>query len=54
VIICGYGRSGQNLARMLEREASPTWRWTWTPTACARPPPPARLVVFGDATRLQA
>jgi CPA2 family monovalent cation:H+ antiporter-2 len=41
VIICGYGRCGQNLARMLERKASRTWRWTSTPTACARPPPPA-------------
>ena len=38
VIICGYGRCGQNLARLLEAGTdSPTWRSTWIPTGCARP-----------------
>ena len=32
----------------------PTSRSTSTPTACARPRPPARRVVFGDAARLQS
>jgi CPA2 family monovalent cation:H+ antiporter-2 len=40
VIICGYGRCGQNLAACWKARASPTWRWTWTRTGCARPPRP--------------
>ena len=41
VIICGFGRCGQNLPGCWTAKAFPTWRWTWTPTACARPPLPA-------------
>jgi CPA2 family monovalent cation:H+ antiporter-2 len=42
VIICGYGRSGQNLARMLEQEHIPYMALDLDPDRCARPPPPAR------------
>ncbi|MFD2449430.1 cation:proton antiporter [Vogesella fluminis] len=36
VIICGYGRSGQSLARLLEAEGISFLRWTWTRSGCAR------------------
>jgi len=35
VIICGYGRCGQNLARMLEKEDIPYMALDLDPTACA-------------------
>jgi CPA2 family monovalent cation:H+ antiporter-2 len=38
IIVCGYGRSGQNLARLLERRTSRTSRSTPTRSACARRP----------------
>ena len=41
VIICGYGRCGQNLARMLEREGIPYMALDLDPDRCARPPPQA-------------
>jgi CPA2 family monovalent cation:H+ antiporter-2 len=41
VIICGYGRCGQNLARMLERENIPYMALDLDPIACGKPPPPA-------------
>jgi CPA2 family monovalent cation:H+ antiporter-2 len=41
VIICGYGRCGQNLARMLEREGIPYMALDLDPTGCARPQLPA-------------
>jgi glutamate dehydrogenase/leucine dehydrogenase len=36
VIIAGFGRSGQSLARLLEEEASRITRWIWTRTACRK------------------
>jgi CPA2 family monovalent cation:H+ antiporter-2 len=42
VILCGYGRSGQSLARLLESEHGfPSSPWTTTRCACARLPRPA-------------
>ncbi len=42
VIICGYGRSGQNLARLLEAEEIPFLALDHpTPSACAKPRPTA-------------
>jgi monovalent cation:H+ antiporter-2, CPA2 family len=54
VIICGYGRSGQNLARMLAPSASATSRSTSTPTGCARRLRPVIRWSIGDAARVQA
>lgn len=54
VIICGYGRSGQNLARMLEREGIPYLALDLDPDRVRQAAIAGDSVAFGDATRLQA
>ncbi|MFM1908004.1 MAG: hypothetical protein RLZZ591_1681 [Pseudomonadota bacterium] len=54
VIICGYGRCGQNLARMLEREAIPYMALDLDPDRVRQAAAAGDSVVFGDASRLQA
>ena len=54
VIICGYGRSGQNLARLLEREHIPYMALDLDPDRVRQAAAAGDSVVFGDACRLQA
>ncbi len=54
VIICGYGRCGQNLARMLERESIPYMALDLDPDRVRKAAAAGDSVVFGDAARLQA
>jgi CPA2 family monovalent cation:H+ antiporter-2 len=54
VIICGYGRCGQNLARMLEREGIPYVALDLDPDRVRQAAAAGDSVVFGDASRLQA
>ena len=54
VIICGYGRCGQNLARMLEREDIPYMALDLDPDRVRQAAAAGDSVVFGDASRLQA
>jgi monovalent cation:H+ antiporter-2, CPA2 family len=54
VIICGYGRCGQNLARMLEREHIPYMALDLDPDRVRQAAAAGDSVVFGDAARLQA
>ncbi len=54
VIICGYGRCGQNLARMLEREGIPYMALDLDPDRIRKAAMAGDSVVFGDAARLQA
>jgi CPA2 family monovalent cation:H+ antiporter-2 len=54
VIICGYGRCGQNLARMLERESIPYIALDLDPDRVRQAAAAGDSVVFGDAARLQA
>ena len=54
VIICGYGRCGQNLARMLEREGIASIALDLDPDRVRQAAAAGDSVVFGDATRLQA
>jgi len=54
VIICGYGRCGQNLARMLEREGIPYLALDLDPDRVRQAAAAGDSVVFGDASRLQA
>ncbi|MES2937466.1 MAG: cation:proton antiporter [Pseudomonadota bacterium] len=54
VIICGYGRCGQNLARMLEREGIPYMALDLDPDRVRQAAAAGDAVVFGDAARLQA
>ncbi|GAA4426991.1 monovalent cation:proton antiporter-2 (CPA2) family protein [Acidovorax lacteus] len=54
VIICGYGRCGQNLARMLEREQIPYMALDLDPDRVRQAAAAGDSVVYGDATRLQA
>jgi CPA2 family monovalent cation:H+ antiporter-2 len=54
VIICGYGRSGQNMARMLERENIPYMALDLDPDRVRQAAAAGDSVVFGDASRLQA
>ena len=54
VIICGYGRSGQNLARMLEGERIPYMALDLDPDRVRQAAAAGDSVVFGDAGRLQA
>ncbi|MGJ7492701.1 monovalent cation:proton antiporter-2 (CPA2) family protein [Variovorax sp. ZT4R33] len=54
VIICGYGRCGQNLARILEREGIPYMALDLDPDRVRQAAAAGDSVVFGDATRLQA
>ncbi|MBI5260159.1 MAG: cation:proton antiporter [Burkholderiales bacterium] len=52
VIICGYGRSGQNLARMLDKEAIPYMALDLDPDRVRQAAAAGQSVVFGDAARL--
>ncbi|WP_234193736.1 monovalent cation:proton antiporter family protein [Pseudacidovorax sp. NFM-22] len=54
VIICGYGRCGQNLARMLEREGIPYMALDLDPDRVRQAAAAGDSVVFGDAARPQA
>ncbi|MEO8298718.1 MAG: NAD-binding protein, partial [Burkholderiales bacterium] len=54
VIICGYGRSGQNLARMLEREQIPYMALDLDPDRVRQAAAAGQSVVFGDAARPQS
>ncbi|MGE4331083.1 monovalent cation:proton antiporter-2 (CPA2) family protein [Diaphorobacter sp.] len=54
VLICGYGRCGQNLARMLEREGIPYMALDLDPDRVRQAAAAGDSVVFGDATRVQA
>jgi len=54
VIICGYGRCGQNLARMLETEGIPYIALDLDPDRVRQAAAAGHSVVFGDAARLQA
>jgi CPA2 family monovalent cation:H+ antiporter-2 len=54
VIICGYGRCGQNLARMLEAEGIPYMALDLDPDRVRQAAAAGDSVVFGDASRLQA
>jgi CPA2 family monovalent cation:H+ antiporter-2 len=54
VIICGYGRCGQNLARMLDREHIPYIALDLDPDRVRQATAAGEQVVFGDAARLQA
>ncbi|WP_205617141.1 monovalent cation:proton antiporter family protein [Pelomicrobium methylotrophicum] len=51
VIICGYGRSGQNLARILEREAIPFIALDLDPQRIREAAAAGESVVYGDAAR---
>jgi CPA2 family monovalent cation:H+ antiporter-2 len=53
VIICGYGRSGQNLARILERESIPYVALDLDPDRVRQAAAAGDSVSFGDAARLQ-
>ncbi len=54
VIICGYGRCGQNLARMLEKEDIPYMALDLDPDRVRQAAAAGDSVVFGDAGRLQS
>jgi CPA2 family monovalent cation:H+ antiporter-2 len=52
VIICGYGRSGQNLAALLEKEKIPYMALDLDPDRVRQANDAGQDVVFGDAARL--
>jgi monovalent cation:H+ antiporter-2, CPA2 family len=54
VIICGYGRCGQNLARMLAQQGIPYIALDLDPDRVRQASAAGDSVVFGDASRLQA
>ena len=54
VIIAGYGRSGQNLSRMLAQEAIPYIALDLDPDRVRQAAAAGQSVVFGDAARLQS
>jgi CPA2 family monovalent cation:H+ antiporter-2 len=54
VIICGYGRCGQNLARVLETQAIPYMALDLDPDRVRQAAAAGQSVVFGDAARLPA
>ena len=51
VVICGYGRSGQNLARLLEQESIPFIALDLDPQRIREAAAAGESVVFGDAAR---
>jgi CPA2 family monovalent cation:H+ antiporter-2 len=53
VIIAGYGRSGQNLARILEQEHIPYMALDLDPDRVRQAAAAGHNVVFGDSARLQ-
>ncbi len=54
IIICGFGRSGQNLARLLEREKIAYIALDLDPDRVRQAAAAGQSVVFGDAARLQS
>ncbi|GAA0744737.1 cation:proton antiporter [Ideonella azotifigens] len=54
VIICGFGRSGQNLSRLLEQETIPYMALDLDPDRVRQAAAAGQSVVFGDAARLQS
>ncbi len=54
VIVCGYGRSGQNLARLLEREEIPYVALDADPQRVREAAADGSSVVYGDASRREA
>ena len=54
VIICGFGRCGQNLARMLEQEGIAYMALDLDPDRVRQAAAAGHSVVYGDASRLQA
>ena len=54
VIICGYGRTGQSLAHMLEQEGIPYMALDLDPDRVRQAAAAGDSVVFGDAGRLQS
>jgi len=54
VIICGYGRSGQNLARLLSKERIGYMALDLDPDRVRQAAAAGQSVVFGDAARLQS
>ena len=54
VIICGYGRSGQALARLLDKEHIPYMALDLDPDRVRQAAAAGQSVVFGDAARLQS
>ncbi|MFM7531213.1 MAG: cation:proton antiporter [Rubrivivax sp.] len=54
VIICGYGRSGQSLARLLDKEHIPYMALDLDPDRVRQAAAAGQSVVFGDAARLQS
>ncbi len=54
LIICGYGRSGQNLGRMLDQEGIPYIALDLDPDRVRQAAAAGHSVVFGDAARPQA
>ncbi len=54
IIICGFGRSGQNLARLLEAERIPYIALDLDPDRVRQAAAAGQSVVFGDAARLQS
>jgi monovalent cation:H+ antiporter-2, CPA2 family len=51
VIICGYGRSGQNLARLLDAEGVPFFALDLDPMRVQEAAAAGEQVVYGDAAR---
>ncbi len=54
VIICGYGRCGQNLGRILDAEGIPYIALDLDPDRVRQAAAAGQSVVFGDAVRLQS
>ncbi len=54
VIICGYGRSGQNLSALLQQEHIPYMALDLDPDRVRQAAAAGQSVVFGDAARLQS
>ena len=54
IVICGYGRCGQNLARLLELEGIAYLALDLDPDRVRQAAAAGNSVVFGDATRVQA
>ncbi|MBI3156795.1 MAG: cation:proton antiporter [Burkholderiales bacterium] len=52
VIICGYGRSGQNLARLLDTQGIPYMALDLDPDRVRQAAAAGQSVVYGDAARL--
>ena len=54
IIVCGYGRSGQNLARLLEAEDIPYVALDSDPERVRESAADGGVVVYGDASRREA